>query len=212
VSLQDRLFNRLIWGLLIVVLGGVSVAYLVSEARSTVAQAPVVLTPDIRIPLPDFDFTERSKKQISRDDLLGQVWIADFVFTSCAGPCPRMSSHMQALQGELADLAKLKLVSFTVDPERDTPEVLQEYAARYGADPQRWLFLTGPMDAIYDLAIDGFKITVEAARENNEIIHDTRFMLVDAAGVIRGYYDSLSQEDLDRLRKDAASLVRTGEL
>ena len=95
--------------------------------------------------------------------------------------------------------------TFSVDPDRDTPEVLRGYGERYHADPQRWLFLTGAMDRIYDIAIEGFKITVEAARENNQIIHDTRFILVDAAGVIRGYYDSTSAEALERLRPDASA-------
>ncbi|MCH8052492.1 MAG: SCO family protein [Planctomycetes bacterium] len=143
-------------------------------------------------------------------DLLGRVWIADFIFTSCAGPCPQMSRHMQRLQTDLADLKSLRLVSFSVDPERDTPEVLRTYGERYDADPQRWLFLTGPMDRIYDIAIKGFKITVEAARENNQIIHDTRFILVDAAGMIRGYYDSTSAEALERLRRDASVLENRG--
>ena len=159
---------------------------------------------------PDFSFTERSGQTLSRKDLLGRVWIVDFIFTSCAGPCPQMSRHMQSLQTDLADLQSLRLVSFSVDPERDTPEVLSKYGERYGADQQRWLFLTGPMDRIYDIAIKGFKITVEAARENNQIIHDTRFILVDAEGAIRGYYDSASAEELQRLRQDASELVRRG--
>ena len=88
--------------------------------------------------------------------------------------------------------------------------MLSKYGARYEADPQRWLFLTGSMDRIYDIAIKGFKITVEAARENNQIIHDTRFILVDAEGTSRGYYDSALAEELQRLRQDASELVAHG--
>ncbi len=207
---ENRIFTFLLWGVLALVLVGVSAAYVVSEAESKPAVSVVAPAPDIRIALPDFSFTERSGQELSRKDLLGRVWIADFIFTSCAGPCPLMSRHMQRLQTDLADLKSLRLVSFSVDPERDTPEVLRMYGERYDADPQRWLFLTGPMDRIYDLAIKGFKITVEAARENNQIIHDTRFILVDAAGMIRGYYDSTSAEDLQRLRQEASELARRG--
>ncbi len=207
---ENRLSTFLLWGMLALVLVGVSAAYVVSEATSEPTGSAVAPTPDIRIALPEFSFTERSGQPLSRKDLLGKVWIADFIFTSCAGPCPQMSRHMQSLQSDLADLQSLRLVSFSVDPERDTPEVLSRYGERYDADPQRWLFLTGPMDRIYDIAIKGFKITVEAARENNQIIHDTRFILVDAEGTIRGYYDSASAEDLRRLRQDASELVRRG--
>ena len=205
---ENRIFTFLLWGILALVLVGVSAAYVVSEVTSKPAVSAVVPAPDIRIALPDFSFTERSGQALSRKDLLGRVWIADFIFTSCAGPCPQMSRHMQRLQTDLADLESLRLVSFSVDPDRDTPEVLRGYSERYDADPQRWLFLTGSMDQIYDIAIKGFKITVEAARENNQIIHDTRFILVDAEGAIRGYYDSASADDLQRLRQDAAELVR----
>ena len=207
---ENRVFTFLLWGMLALVLVGVSAAYVVSEATSKPAASAVAPAPDIRIALPDFSFTERSGQALSRKDLLGHVWIADFIFTSCAGPCPQMSRHMQSLQTDLADLQSLRLVSFSVDPERDTPEVLRTYGERYDADPQRWLFLTGPMDRIYDIAIKGFKITVEAARENNQIIHDTRFVLVDAEGVIRGYYDSNSTEELERLRRDASALENRG--
>ncbi len=207
---ENRIFTFLLWGVLALVLVGVSAAYVVSEAESKPAVSVAAPAPDIRIALPDFSFTERSGQALSRKDLLGQVWIADFIFTSCAGPCPQMSRHMQRLQKDLSDLQPLRLVSFSVDPDRDTPEVLRAYGERYDADPQRWLFLTGPMDRIYDIAIKGFKITVEAARENNQIIHDTRFILVDAEGAIRGYYDSASADDLQRLRQDASELARRG--
>ncbi len=207
---ENRVFTFLLWGMLALVLVGVSAAYVVSEATSKPAASTAAPAPDIRIALPDFSFTERSGQALSRKDLLGRVWIADFIFTSCAGPCPQMSRHMQSLQTDLADLKSLRLVSFSVDPERDTPEVLHAYGERYDADPRRWLFLTGPMDQIYDIAIKGFKITVEAARENNQIIHDTRFILVDAEGVIRGYYDSNSTEELERLRRDASALENRG--
>ncbi len=199
--------TRLLWLAMAAVLGGVSIMFIVRELNSkpSVAQTDHI-APDFRLPLPDFEFIERNGAPVKRDDLLGYTWIADFVFTSCAGPCPMMSRHMERLQTDLADIPDLKLVSFSVDPERDTPQVLTQYAERYNADPQRWLFLTGEIDAMYDVAIKGFRITVEEARQNNQIIHDTRFMLVDDLGNIRGYYDSSDAEAMKRLRVDTRVL------
>ncbi len=196
--------SRTWWALVILVLAGVALAYAVSHRQhSTVTLSG----PDPRLPLPDFRFTERSGQTVTRDSLRGSVWIADFIFTSCAGPCPEMTRLMTELQHDLRAVRDLKLVSLTVDPERDTPEVLRRYADRFGADPQRWLFLTGSLERTYDLAIAGFKIAVEQARVNQEIIHDTRFILVDARSRIRGYYDSADPAALARLRRDARTLA-----
>lgn len=163
--------------------------------------------PPIKLRLPDFELTASDGQPVSRKSLRGRVWIADFIFTHCAGPCPLMTRHMRALQDDLADVEPLTLVSFSVDPAHDTPQVLTEYAERHGARAGRWLFVTGSMDQIYDLAIDGFRIAVAAARKNNQIIHDTRFMLVDQDGYVRGYYDSDSEDDLRQLRRDAERMA-----
>lgn len=209
---SERTSKVLIWAVVLTVMVGISTAYFVGQAKSQAdLGAPGLSRPGIKIPLPDFAFTERSGRVVQRADLLGHVWIADLIFTSCAGPCPVMSAHMRTLQHDLAKIAPLRLVSFSVDPARDTPEVLRAYADRYEADRERWLFLTGPMEAVFDLAIDGFKITVEQARQEGQIIHDTRFILVDPRGDIRGYYDSASADDLQRLRQDAAILARSSD-
>jgi len=192
----------------VVVLLGISAAYLTRRSRPLAGTAAFQERPQIRLELPDFTLTDSSGRPLGKHDLEGSAWIADFVFTSCAGPCPQMSRAMRRLQDDLAGVENLRLVSFSVDPERDTPEVLSAYAERYGADPQRWLFVTGPMSQIYDLAIDGFKIAVEEDRENQRIIHDTRFILVDREGAIRGYYDSTSGDGMARLRREVLALAR----
>ncbi len=151
-------------------------------------------------PLPDygqtpgFELTERSGRTVASTELAGKVWVADFIFTTCAGPCPLMSTHMAALQRAVSDL-DVQLVSFTVDPERDTPEVLTEYASRYKADPERWLFLTGSKQALYDMIQEGFLLAVddgslaEGGKPGPGIItHSVKFVLVDQRGRIRGYY------------------------
>lgn len=141
--------------------------------------------------VPDFHLTERSGRPVSLMDLKGEVWIADFVFTNCGGPCPIMSSRMREIQDHLKreKLSGVLCVSITVDPTRDTPEVLRDYARLYGADGDRWLFLTGDKKQIFDLTIRGFKLGLTEETEEDAIIHSTRFVLVDHGGGIRGYYD-----------------------
>jgi len=118
--------------------------------------------------IPDFALIERSGRQITLADLRGKVWIVYFFYTECPDTCPLQSTRMAWLQDELAPEPDVRLVSISVDPEHDTPEVLVEYAARYGADPDRWLFLTGPKDAIYRLAIDGFHLGIVERGEQAE--------------------------------------------
>jgi protein SCO1/2 len=161
--------------------------------------------PDYSV-VPDFRLTERSGREVARQDLDGQVWVADFIFTRCAGICPAMSENMRKLQGRLPK--EIRLVSFSVDPYNDTPEVLTEYANRYGADPERWWFLTGDPKAIQDLSVGGFKLGLDATggTEAEPITHSSRFVLVDQAGHIRGYYGTEDADALDRLTADAKKL------
>ncbi len=120
--------------------------------------APV---PDDFGQLPDFNLIERSGKPISRQDLAGKTWVAAFIFTRCAGPCTQISGSMAQLQSKLQDVPDTRLVSFTVDPEFDSPAVLTKYAERFGADPARWFFVTGEPKPIYELLRQGFKVGVQ---------------------------------------------------
>jgi len=122
--------------------------------------------------------------------------------------CPIMSTRMAELQHELPADSPLRLVSITVDPGHDTPEVLREYASRYDADPERWTFLTGDPEAVYRLSIDGFKLGAgeredwQPGVDDGPFIHSSRMALVDSDGVIRGYYDGTDADEMARLRKD----------
>ncbi|OWY71285.1 hypothetical protein B7486_11880 [cyanobacterium TDX16] len=151
--------------------------------------------------LPDFTLTERSGKPVALADLRGRVWVADFIFTHCAGPCPVMSMRMKQFQDLLKKerMDDVVCVSFSVDPENDTPARLTEYADALGAEVGRWLFLTGEKRAIRDLAIKGFKIAVQDPEQgDDQIIHSTRFVLVDREGRIRGYYSAMTEsEEID---------------
>jgi protein SCO1/2 len=161
--------------------------------------------------VPNFSLVERSGKEVTLARLRGTVWIADFIYTSCQDTCPLETAEMARLQERLKDTPSVKLVSFSVDPERDTPVVLSRYADRFGADANRWMFLTGPKKQILHLVQEGFRLSgVPAAPsgpEAREILHSTRFVLVDQHARIRGYYNSLDAQALQRLRIDIAGLL-----
>jgi protein SCO1/2 len=158
-------------------------------------------------PLPDFALTDQTDRTVTLGDLKGRVWIADFIFTNCAGTCPMMTDKMRRLQEKLP--AGIRMVSITVDPARDTTKALAAYAAEHGATRDRWLFLTGEKQALYDLCIRGFKLPLDESSGNvaEPIAHSTRFVLVDRQGEIRGYYNATEEEDLNRLTNDAKTLL-----
>jgi protein SCO1/2 len=153
----------------------------------------------------DFLMTEREGKPITLDSLAGRIWIADFIFTSCAGSCPVMTARMRKLSDELAKrrLQDVMLVSFSVDPTRDTPRALREYADKYGAPAGKWLFLTGDQAEIDRLAVKSFKIGHENPVQE-EILHSERFFLVDSKGQVRGTYGAMSEAESENLTAIAA--------
>ena len=163
---RDRLPRLVLWGFLIGVL--VSVASL--GIWSLIAQQPVThlimgkTAPQLPVygTLPDFTLVERSGRLVRLEDLRGKVWIASFIFTHCPDECPLMTAELAQLQADFAALSDLRLVSISVDPDRDTPAVLTQYAAQFHADPERWLFLTGDRRAIYQLAREGFRLGISA--------------------------------------------------
>jgi len=159
--------------------------------------------------VPAFTLTAGDGRTVSAEELRGQVWIADFIFTRCPGQCPVLTANMAKLQTALpADAAGVvRLVSFSVDPAHDTPEVLRAYAERFGADGTRWTFLTGDRDALYTLIRDGFYLAVnEEPGSTGMITHSDRFILVDRDLRIRGYYSGSDPEGNARVVRDAARL------
>lgn len=158
--------------------------------------------------VPNFELVNQEARPFGSAQLAGKIWIADFIFTSCPGPCPIISSRMSELQKPL-EKSDVHLVSFTVDPEKDTPEVLRVYAGKLKAQPKRWDFLTGSRPGIYSLARDGFKLSAfESGDEPGLPVHDTRFVLVDRRGTIRGYYDALAPDAVTKLLADTNHLLR----
>lgn len=155
--------------------------------------------------VPEFTLMNQDGKNFGSADLRGKIWIADFVYSTCPGPCPMISSRMSELQKPL-EKTDVHLVSFSVDPAKDTPQVLRGYAERLQAEPGRWDFLTGPQSTIYNLSRNGFKLAV--GEEKGVPIHSTRMILVDRHGAIRGYYDAVEPDAVTKLVADTTHLLR----
>lgn len=179
----------------------------------------------IAIPAPAFTQTERNGDKVTKEDLLGKVWVASFVFTRCAGPCPSVTATMAKLQKELnlAEEENLRLVTFTIDPDRDTPDELKKYAERFQAHTKRWHFLSGPEATQHDLATKGFMILSKRSDKEKpdagmEFDHSTKLALIDKKGNIRGYFDGYAgkhdedgkrfAEDFERLTTLARQLLK----
>jgi protein SCO1 len=162
--------------------------------------------------VPAFALRDQDGHELGRHNLLGQVWIANFMFTSCPDICPLLTSKLASVRSRLvADRAFVRYVSFSVDPVHDSPEVLKNYAVEHGADRPDWSFVTGPADPVKDVIIHGFKQALSetpktAGRSANTILHGSHFVLVDRGATIRGFYPS-DDEGLQRLVRDARILL-----
>jgi len=167
--------------------------------------------PIVLAALPPFELVERDGATVRLADLAGAPWVADFVFTRCAIYCPRLTVRMKELRERLPP--RVKSVSFSVDPDHDTPAVLAEYARTWGIEGRDWLFLTGPREAMWKLIREGFLQPVEETPEveASPILHSNRFVLVDAQGRMRGLYDAFDDEALERLLADLAAIEAEGE-
>ncbi|MBI2940241.1 MAG: SCO family protein [Chloroflexi bacterium] len=176
---------------------------------------------------PAFALTDHLERPVRSDEFRGKVVVANFVYTNCADVCPLLSFRMQALQERLRQErllgSQVQLLSFTVDPARDTPPVLRDYAARYQADPAVWRFLTGPEDELVPLIVQGFHLGVEAlppreatpggheaggaAHQPAEVMHSNRFLLIDRQWRVRAYYDGRAL-DAEQVVGDIRQLLR----
>ena len=201
-----------LWGLLVATLIAIAVTAVFAPHWSRPNPGPP--PPDLG-PSPDFELTNRDGSTVTQADLLGSVWVADFIFTRCGLSCPRMTEIMKRLGEGLAEDTEIYRVSISVDPTYDTPAVLQSYADSWGIRDPRWLFLTGERDEIHSTVVDGFKLALdfeppaEISTAEEPILHSSRFVLVDAAGVIRGYYNVVEGGELQRLLADLRSLAQS---
>jgi protein SCO1 len=152
----------------------------------------VAMTSLLEFPVPKFSFTERNGATITTADTAGKVWLASFVFTRCTGPCPQVAATMARLQDAFKDDADVLLVTFTIDPDRDTLTDLKKYADQYRADPKKWLFCTGPEKDIHAFAVDGFKLLAQKSatpKPGEEFDHSSRIAVVDRNNIIRGTFE-----------------------
>lgn len=162
--------------------------------------------------LPEFRLLERDGRSVTRRDLLGKVTVVTFIFTRCTDSCPLQTARMAQLQRELADEPDLRLVSVTVDPEHDTPAVLAAYAARVGADPRRWLFLTGQAQDVWRFMGDALSLPAPAgsAAGRGGITHTGGLLLVGRDGVVRGFFGGQDSESWRAMREETLALLHEG--
>jgi protein SCO1/2 len=155
--------------------------------------------------VPPFELTDSLGRPFDSGQLTGKVWIADFIYTHCPGPCPRMTSQMHSVQKKLKDDSDTRLVSFTVDPDRDNPTVLNAFAQKFGGPADDWFFLTGSRDTLHHLARNVFMV--------GDLIgvmdHSTKFILVDQKRQIRGFYSTFDADGIPTLLRDVDALRRS---
>ncbi|MGA2748333.1 MAG: SCO family protein [Verrucomicrobiota bacterium] len=204
--LSGRIIETLVWGALLLTLCALLAVFLLFPARAK--PLPVYGT------VPAFALQDQESRKITLDDLRGQVWIADAIFTRCPGQCLIMSGHMKEIQAALPQALHVKLVSFTTDPAFDTPPVLKKYAGAFGAEDGRWIFLTGDAAALHHTLVDGLKLSVldkppgQRDSADDLFIHSEKLVLLDQSGRIRGYFDGETLEAVSQAVAAAKMLAR----
>ncbi len=209
----QKILTAVLWGLTVLAMMSVIGAGLWRRQRNgETAGSETLVQPDsqnsslnVLGTVPAFSLVDQDGKTLTNKALKGHVYVADLIFTRCAGPCPIMTGKMAALQKSIAD-PRVHFLSVSVDPEHDTPAVLKDYAKGYGADESRWHFATGTQDAAFSLA-KGLLLAATPAQKDAPIIHSVLFILVDQAGQIRGNYSSQDSDAQMRLIADARKLA-----
>lgn len=206
--------SRLIGAGLVLVVLILLLAMLVEHLQSQAARGRPLL---VIGPIGDFTLTNQNGGAVSLGDLRGKVWVADIIFTRCAGPCPRMTRQMKELQDALPPVSQAKLVTLTTDADFDTPPVLKLYAERFGADTNRWMFLTGAKQEIAKLAIDLLKLTAVAKPPEERqspadlFVHSTIFVVADKQARLRGVFETTG-EGIDPRAVQTQILAAVGRL
>ena len=195
-----------VWSVLALVIAAIVLLYVREQSRKS--DLPVYGS------IQPFTLTNHLGSPFTLSDLKGKVWVADIIFSRCAGPCPTMTQEMATLQKTFSAEDDLHLVTLTTDPDYDSPAILKRYAGKFEADPATWNFLTGTKAEIKNLAIDGLKLAaVEKEEElqqneNDLFIHSTTFILVDKQGRVRGAYESLEPGFQEKIAADIRELLR----
>jgi protein SCO1/2 len=207
----QKRFTFVLWGLILVAVVGIVVARVLLPRHDSHGQpggeiastTPTGQGHEGLFTVPEIKLTDQEGQPFSTAVLRGRPWIADFIFTSCGNICPIMSAKMAEIQNHTP--IPINLVSFTVDPEHDTPGVLRSYGQHLQADFLRWHFLTGTRAEMADAAYQ-MKISVKAADASAPIMHSDKFLLVDGDGKVVGIYNGTNDQDVKRLMADATKL------
>jgi protein SCO1/2 len=158
--------------------------------------------------IPEFSFTDQNGQSVGRAQMQGKITIVDFFFTSCPSICPVMSKEMERVDDMFREKPMVQIMSISIDPEYDTPEILKAYAEEHNATSGKWHFLSGPKEETYRLAKCGFIIpTVDGNGVPDDFVHTDKFMLIDELGRIRGYYSGTNREEVDLLMLETKVLL-----
>ncbi|MCB0401486.1 MAG: SCO family protein [Flavobacteriales bacterium] len=158
--------------------------------------------------IPYFEFTNQDGEKVTSNDLDGKVYVADFFFVTCPTICPKMTTNMKYVQDQFSDRKDLRFISITVNPEHDTVEVLKEYAERVHANTETWDFLTGPKEAIYDVALNGFFVSAQKDEvAPGGFLHSQYLILIDKKGHIRGIFDGTIHKVVKEELGDAIDIL-----
>ena len=188
--------------IVLLVLSLATLAALYLRPASIETGRPAGVLPPVLFPVPEFQLMDQSGAPFTLENLRGRIWVSNFIFTTCPTVCPLLTERMSQISDRVAAMSDVHLISFSVDPETDTPAVLSEFAARYHVDHQQWSFLTGDPAIMRGAIEEGFKIGMGGPIDRNDlssVMHGTRFVLGDADGNIRGYYDVDTDEGIDLL-------------
>ncbi len=162
-----------------------------------------------------FSFKNQEGKVITEKDVQGKICVVSYFFATCKGICPRMNENMTKVYKAFQGNKNVIILSHTVDPKKDTVEALKAYSLRFDADPQQWMFLTGDKKQLYDMARYSYLISAEddtaGVKIESDFIHDKHYSLVDKYGRIRGFYDGLDQNDINKLISDINKLLQEKE-
>ena len=198
----------LVWSALVLTVLVIAVAFVRIRLQEGGLRKPL----DVLGEVPSFTLTNQFGQPLSLTNLLGQVWVADVIFTTCPVSCERMTQRLHALEKDVPARLPVKFVSITANPGYDSPEVLKKYAGRHEIDQSRWHFLTGIKRDVYDLSVGGLKFAVldneDRSNPDNLFVHSTQFVLVDRHGRIRGYFEGTEEEDRQQLLLAVKKLVR----
>ncbi len=217
---------RLVVILSIVVIG-ITVAYLMSKDQLNERKLPVIQPKDLKAEMVNpellkvgighrigsFSFANQKGDTVTLDDVKDKVFVVEYFFTTCGSICPVMTAQMTRVQSKFKGEEDLKILSFTVDPETDTVEVMRRYARKHNAIDGQWHFLTGDKDELYSLARNSFFVLKPAEAANlgdagSDFIHTNNFVLVDQQQRIRGYYDGTSITEVNQLMEDVEILLK----